>query len=147
VILLDVNVLVAAHRADHHAFKIARPFVATLVHGRDMFGVPQIVLQSVVRIVTLPIFAGTLQEVLLFCEMIQLSPACRIIHPTATHWETFTRLCLGAGAKGNVVAGAYLAAFAVDRDDEWVTLDRDFARFPGLRWRLLGDPKPTINPA
>jgi hypothetical protein len=33
------------------------------------------------------------------------------------------------------VADAYLAALAIEAGAEWITTDRDFARFPGLRWR------------
>jgi len=47
----------------------------------------------------------------------------------------FERSCLAAGAKGNLVADAYLAALAIECGSEWVTTDRDFSRFPGLRWR------------
>ena len=32
---------------------------------------------------------------------------------------------------------AWFAALAIEHGCEWVTLDRDFERFPGLRWRLL----------
>ena len=39
------------------------------------------------------------------------------------------------GAKGNLVADAYLAALAIESGCEWITGDRDFSRFPGLRWR------------
>jgi predicted nucleic acid-binding protein len=38
-------------------------------------------------------------------------------------------------AKGNLVPDAYLAALAIESGCEWVTTDRDFARFSGLRWR------------
>ena len=38
-------------------------------------------------------------------------------------------------AKGNLVADAYLAAVAIESGCELVSLDRDFARFPGLKWR------------
>jgi predicted nucleic acid-binding protein len=34
-----------------------------------------------------------------------------------------------------VVQNAWLAALAIESGCEWITLDRDFARFPGLRWR------------
>jgi len=34
-----------------------------------------------------------------------------------------------------MVADAYLAALAIGSGSEWVTTDRDYARFPGLRWR------------
>jgi hypothetical protein len=30
----------------------------------------------------------------------------------------------------------YLAALAIESGSEWITTDRDYARFPGLRWRL-----------
>ena len=32
---------------------------------------------------------------------------------------------------------AWYAALAIEHDCTWVTLDRDFARFPGLDWNLL----------
>ena len=38
-------------------------------------------------------------------------------------------------AKGNLVPGAYLAALAIEHGCELISADRDFARFPGLRWR------------
>ncbi|MBM4037366.1 MAG: type II toxin-antitoxin system VapC family toxin [Planctomycetes bacterium] len=40
-----------------------------------------------------------------------------------------------AEAKGNLVADAFLAALAIENGCEWITTDRDYARFPGLRWR------------
>ena len=58
-----------------------------------------------------------------------------IVAPGPRHWPTFERLCLAAGAKGNLVSDAYLAALAIESGNEWITTDRDFSRFPGLRWR------------
>ena len=58
-----------------------------------------------------------------------------IIAPGTRHWEIFERLCVTAGAKGNRVADAYLAALAIESGCEWITGDRDYSRFPGLRWR------------
>lgn len=37
--------------------------------------------------------------------------------------------------EGNVIADAYLAALALESGSDWITTDRDYARFPGLRWR------------
>ena len=36
---------------------------------------------------------------------------------------------------------AWLAALAIESGCEWVTTDRDYARFPGLRWR-----EPFLSP-
>jgi predicted nucleic acid-binding protein len=35
----------------------------------------------------------------------------------------------------DLVPDAYLAALAIESGSEWITTDRDFSRFPGLRWR------------
>jgi hypothetical protein len=55
--------------------------------------------------------------------------------PGERHWGIFRRLCNEVGARGNLVPDAYLAALAIESGSEWVTTDRDYARFPGLRWR------------
>jgi len=47
----------------------------------------------------------------------------------------FLDLCRKTGARGNLVADAYLAALAIESGSEWITTDRDYAQFPGLRWR------------
>ncbi len=64
------------------------------------------------------------------------------VRPGRRHWELFVALCQQVGAKGNLIADAYLAALALESGSEWVTTDRDYARFPGLRWRhpLAGKP-------
>jgi hypothetical protein len=58
-----------------------------------------------------------------------------VVAPGNRHWEIFTRLCRETDAKGNLIADAYLAALAIESGSEWITTDRDYARFPGLRWR------------
>ncbi len=35
----------------------------------------------------------------------------------------------------DVLVCVYLAAIAIEAGLEWVTTDRDYARFSGLRWR------------
>jgi predicted nucleic acid-binding protein len=37
--------------------------------------------------------------------------------------------------RGNLVPDAYLAALAIESGSEWITTERGFARYPGLRWR------------
>jgi predicted nucleic acid-binding protein len=34
-----------------------------------------------------------------------------------------------------LVPDAFLAALAIEQGCEWITTDRDYARFPALRWR------------
>ena len=51
------------------------------------------------------------------------------------HFGLFVTMCERATARGNLVADAYHAALAVEHGCEWLTLDRDLARFPNLNWR------------
>jgi len=58
-----------------------------------------------------------------------------VVAPGPRHWEIFDRVCRAGDARGNLVPDAYLAALAIESGSEWITVDRDFSRFPGLRWR------------
>jgi len=57
------------------------------------------------------------------------------VQPGGRHWDIFTRLCRNVSARGNLVPDAYLAALAIESGSELITTDRDFSRFPSLRWR------------
>jgi uncharacterized protein len=110
------------------------------VNGTQTFGVPEMGFASLVRIVTQSAFKppSTVRTALDFCNAVMSSRSCLVLRPSERHWRIFEDLCRSSsGVKGKHVADAYLAAFAIDRGDEWITFDRDFARFRGLRWRLL----------
>lgn len=72
---------------------------------------------------------------LAFADALRAQPNAVLVAPGPRHWIIFERLCLAAGAKGNLVPDAFLAALAIESGSEWITTDRDFSRFPGLRWR------------
>src|SRR5438034_1288223 len=63
-------------------------------------------------------------------------PQCMLIQPGARHWRIFAELCVAADARGNLASDAWHAALALEAGCEWITLDRDYARFPGLKWSL-----------
>ena len=95
-------------------------------------------LSGFVRVVTHPrVFdpPDTVAAALAFANAVRAQPTAVLVAPGERHWEIFERLCVGAGAKGNLVPDAYLAALAIESGSEFVTTDRDFSRFPGLRWR------------
>jgi predicted nucleic acid-binding protein len=74
-----------------------------------------------------------LDAALEFADQIRNPPNCLPVAPGDRHWTIFTRLARDVGAKGNLVPDAYLAALAIEAGAEWITADRDYARFPGLR--------------
>jgi len=138
VILTDVNVLIYAHRedaADHRRF---RNWMEDVVAGPEAFGVSDLILSGFVRVVSHPkIFhpPTPLSRALEFCEFLRDRPNAVLITPGDRHWEIFTTFCANAHARGDLIADAFLAALAVESGCEWITTDRDYSRFAGLRWR------------
>jgi toxin-antitoxin system PIN domain toxin len=96
------------------------------------------VLSGFLRIVTHPrIFAlpTPVGDAIEFVVALRGQPNCVPVEPGSRHWDVFVNLCREGQAKGNLVADAYLAALAIESGSEWITTDRDYARFPGLRSR------------
>lgn len=73
---------------------------------------------------------------LVFYDVLLVQPHCIVIQPGELHWEFFNRLCLETDARGNLESDAWLAALVIESGCEWITLDHDYARFPGLKWRV-----------
>jgi len=138
VILCDVNVLVYAFRTDAHRHTEYRAWLKERVFGEENFGVADLVLSGLVRITTNPraFRPPSRPEVALsFADAIRSRPNAVPIAPGARHWDIFRRLCEQAKARGNLIPDAFFAALAIESGCEWITTDRDYARFPGLRWR------------
>lgn len=138
MILTDVNVLVYAHRQDtaEHASLLA--WLEGLLNGDQAYGYADQVLAGFIRVVTHPrIFSppSSREAALAFAHAVRSQPNAVPIQPGARHWEIFSGLCQASGARGNLIPDAFLAALAIESGSEWVTTDRDYSRFPGLRWR------------
>jgi uncharacterized protein len=138
MILPDVNVLVYAFRQDMPEHAVCRPWLTGLIVGDSRFGISPLVLSAVVRVATNPRsykVPSTIEEAFRFCDAILEQPHCQIVEPGERHWEIFKRLCIEADTRGARATDAWFAALAIEWGCERVTLDRDFARFPGLKWR------------
>lgn len=138
MVLLDVNVLVYAHREDTQDHEAYLAWLENLVNSDQAYGLSDLVLSGFLRVATHPkVFTrpSTMGEALAFVQELRGQPNCSVIAPGSRHWEIFCRLCRAAAIKGNLVPDAYLAALALESGSEWVTTDRDYHRFPGLRVR------------
>jgi len=136
--LVDVNVLVYAFRADAPGHAAHRAWVESLVGSDEAYAVSDHVLAGFLRVVTHPrVFhpPTPLAPALAFMRAIRERANAVPLAPGARHWGIFLKLCREAAARGNLVPDAWLAALAIESGCELVTTDRDFARFPGLRWR------------
>ncbi len=138
MILLDVNVLVHAHREDTETHSEIKSWLESAIGDASGVGVSDLVLSGCLRIITHPkIFKEPtpLRDALEFLEDFRSRESVHLLAPGAAHWEIFTELCRTSDARGNNAPDAFHAALALELGCEWVTLDRGFARFQGLRWR------------
>lgn len=141
--LLDVNVLLYAHRAEQPEHEPVRTWLEARVSAGRPFGVPSLVFSGFLRIATNPrAFRSPtpLDTALEAVESLRSQPNCVVVEPGPRHWPIFTDLCRRLRARGNVVPDAYLAAIAIETDSDFVSTDRGFGGFPGLRWRHPLDP-------
>lgn len=139
MILPDVNVLVYAFRRDvpHHA--ICVQWLNQVVAGEGRFGMSPLALGAVIRIATdHRVYANpsSHSDAFDFADDLLKRPNCQIVEPGERHWDIFKRLSIETDTRGRRVTDTWYAALAIEWGCEWVTFDRDYARFPGLKWQV-----------
>ena len=139
MIIADVNVLLKAYRTDAQGHARCRSWLESVIRADSAFGVSRLVLSAVVRISTNHRVYNPPSDtahVLEFCDNLLAQPHCVIVEPGERHWLIFSALCRQTGIVGGLVTDAWFAALAIEHGCEWITLDRDFARFRGLKWSV-----------
>lgn len=139
VLIADVNLFVYAHRQDSPGAAELASWLPAALCGPEPLGVSEAVLASFVRLVTNHrVFREPTapEQALEFCDAVLAAPSSVAVRPGPRHWAIFSGLCHAVSARGNVVPDAFLAALAIEHGATWLTTDRGFARFPGLRWEL-----------
>lgn len=135
-VLLDVNVLLSAHRADHDHHALVRPWFDRAVSGVAGFGVPSSVWASFLRLSTsrrIFIVPTPRAEAFDFVETTRGQPHHQPVEPGPRHLELLRQVCEDADATGDLVPDAVLGALALEHGCVVATLDRDFARFTAVR--------------
>jgi toxin-antitoxin system PIN domain toxin len=136
--LVDANLILWAHHRQFPLHEVSRSWWRDLLNERTLVGIPWPSILAFVRISTHP---RALQHPL------EVGSAWRIVEgwldrpnvfipgPTERHRSILGSLLVSGRAGGNHVPDAHLAALAVEWGLELLSADRDFARYPGLRWR------------
>ncbi len=138
MLLIDAGVLVVSHRSDLTEHPQTRDWLESLANGDAAFGLSELILQRFVLVATHPKIwqrPTPMAVALEFAADLRQRPNCVAIAPGPRHWELFDRLCRSGGVAGRLVPDAYFAALAIESGSDWITTDRGYARFPGLRWR------------
>ncbi len=136
--LVDVNILVYAHRpemADHERYLA---WLLALMNGPEPYAMSELALSGFVRVVTNPkAFKDPTPVPVAMAAGAALRDRsnCVPLYPGPRNWTIFSDLVERSGARGNDVPDAYHAALAIEHGCEFITADKGFDRFPGLRWR------------
>ena len=131
--------LVYAHRPESERHSQARKWLDEALNSSVPFALNEMILASVYRVVTnkrayapptMPVDALT------FISDLRSSRNAVPISAGARHWDLLERLLLSTGTIGPDTSDAVLAALALEHDCTFYSFDKDFARFPGLKWRV-----------
>ena len=134
--LLDVNIVLAAHRADHPQHRSVRAWFDDVLAGDEPVAVPDLVWGSFLRLATnrrICEVPTPRADAFAFIEAVCAQPHHARLTPGPRHLALVRELCDEADATGDLVPDAVIGAIALEYSCQLVTLDRDFARFPSVR--------------
>ena len=138
MIVPDLNLLIYVYNQEAPLHDSARSWWERLLNGTEPVGVPWVVVTGFIRLLTRPSVLSrpaTPQQAVTEVERWFQLPHVSPLLPGPEHLQHL-RATLGvAGAGTNLVTDAHVAALAIEHDAELHSNDKDFARFPGLRWR------------
>jgi uncharacterized protein len=137
VILVDANLLLYAYhpRADQH--EKSRAWLEAVLSGRDLVRFAWLTLWAFLRIATNP---RAFQRPLIASEAEAAvaswlaQPVAGIVEPGERHWDILRQLIRQGQATGPLAMDAVLAAIAIEHGATICTTDRDFSRFPNVKW-------------
>lgn len=141
MMLLEVNVLVAMHVRAHVHHQTVRAWFDGRRAAAEPFGVPTSVWHCFVRLITTRAVMdppASIDEAFAFITAVRGQALHRTLEPGPRHLELLRETCIESRASARLVPDAALAAIAIENGATLASFDRDFARFPKLRWVVPG---------
>jgi len=138
MILVDANLLIYAVNQDAPLNRKAKPWLESILSGKETVGLPWNVLLAFLRLTTRSgLFLRPLPVDTAFDLVTSWldQTAVTIVHPGPRHLAVLRELLQPLGTGGNLTSDAHLAALAIEHGAELCSSDTDFARFPALKWR------------
>lgn len=135
--LVDANLLLYAYdpRATQH--DASRAWLEAALSGSQLVRFAWVTLWAFLRISTNPrVFERplSLREAEGAVSSWLAQPLAGVLDPGERHWEILGDLMRSGQTTGPLVMDAAMAAMAIEHGATLYTTDRDFARFPGLKW-------------
>jgi uncharacterized protein len=144
MILVDANLLLYAYhpQSDHH--EASRVWLESILSGAELVRFTWLTLWAFLRISTNPRaferpFTTTEAEAAVAAWLSQSQVG--ILEPGERHWDILQGLMRKGQTVGPLIMDAVLASIALEHGAILHTTDRDFSRFPGLKWTNPLTPK------
>ncbi len=137
MIVLDANLLIYAYDKASPLYEKSHSWLEDALSGVEIVGLPWQSIAAFLRVMTNPRLHGRQYSLGEATEIIDAWIAqsnVRILSANDDHWFHFRRMVLEGRASGPLVSDAEIAALTIEYGGVLHTTDRDFARFPGLRW-------------
>jgi toxin-antitoxin system PIN domain toxin len=138
VIVVDANLLIYAYDLDSAHHKRSLSWLEELLSGVEAVGLPWQTVSAFLRVITnrrLPGMRVSLEQAVQVVDSWLQQPNVQILVPADRHWSVLRQMILEGRASGPLVSDAEVAAITIEQGAVLQTTDRDFARFPGLRWK------------
>lgn len=138
MILVDANLLLYAHHPRSEQHGASRAWLEAVLAGPGIVRFAWLTLWAFLRISTNPrVFEQplTIEEATAAVAALLQCEVAGILEPGERYWEILDRSMREGQARGPMVMDAAIAALAVEHGAILHTTDRDFVRFPGLRWK------------
>ena len=137
MIVFDANLLLYAYNSAAANHARARQCVEDVFSGTEAVGLPWQTVSAFLRIITNRQLVGdrfSMEEAAAVVEEWAAIPGVHLLAPGHRHWSFFRRMLLEGQASGPLATDAELAALTMENGGVLYTTDRDFTRFPGLKW-------------
>lgn len=137
MIVIDANLLIYAYDSTTPEHARARAWLEEVFSGHESIALPWQTIYAFVRILThpgMPAAKLTTQSAVAIVHQWLNLPHVRTLAASDRYWPVFREMLITGDAKGRLTTDAALAALTIEHSGILYTNDRDFARFPGLRW-------------
>lgn len=137
MLLIDANLLIYAYHAESAEHAAAKVWLEDVMSGSETVALPWLSVLAFLRITTHQrIFERPLsmEQARDFVASWLQRPQVHAVEAGADFFAIFSALLASAQIKGALVTDAAQAALAIEHGATLCSTDRDFARFPGLRW-------------
>lgn len=138
MIVVDANLLIYSYDLDSAHHKKSLTWLEELLSGVEAVGLPWQSVSAFLRVITnrrLPGTRVTLEQAVQVVDEWLQQPNVQVLVPADQHWSVLRQMILEGRASGPLVSDAEIAAITIEQGAVLHTTDRDFARFPGLRWK------------